>query len=217
MKWRYVALGVSILFMILLILFPHEIYDEFLWKYFIGPVVADATGHPVEYNGVEAYEGYSVISEIVYGIFMVIFIYLLHLFFERFGVNANLKFMISSLPFIIYGSVGRVLEDAGIFEKPLSYLFISPLIYIQIGILFTLSILCGIYLKERKKIIYSFIGINAFYILFYLIFLSSHQYKLHPLFFAIFSLLSLWIYISYGRDYNASLLSFGTLDRKSVV
>ena len=212
MRWRYVALvvAVAVFFIILLAIFPHEIYDNFLWKYFIGPVVADARGHPVEHNGVWAHEGYSMISEIVYGIFMVIFIYLIYLFFERFGVVVNLKFMFSSMPFIIYGSVGRVLEDAGAFEKPLSYLFISPLIYIQVGILFVISILCGIYLKEKKKIAYLFLGINVFYILFYLISFPSSS-TLHPLFFVIFSLLSLWIYISSDMDYNSSLLSFGSL------
>lgn len=213
MKLRYVAISVAIIFIISLVFFPEIVYDRFIWKYFVGPVVADAVGHKVSYHGIEAKEGYSIVSEIFYGLILILFLYLLYLFFERYGVKVNLKFILSSLPFILYGSISRVLEDAGIFEKPLSYLFISPVIYVQIGILFFISIIYGIHFKGNKKFLYGIITKNIIYILLYIFLLSAYsKYTLNPLIFGVFSIVSFGIYYKCDeKDYNAVLLSFGFL------
>ncbi len=213
MKWKYVALIVAIAFIASLILFPNIVYDRFIWKYFVGPVIADATGKPVEYHGVTAYEGYSIVSEIVYGIFLVAFIYILYLFFERYNIKVNLKFILAALPFILYGSVARVLEDAGVFNKPLSYLFISPVIYIQIGILFFISVFYGIRFKDNRTFVYSLVLKNIIYVFIYIfIFTKYCRYNLHPVLFALLSVFSFAIYLKFReRDYIASLFSFGFL------
>ncbi len=208
MKWRYIGVVAVISFIAALVLFPHIIYDKFIWKYFIGPVIADAVGHEVSYHGVVAREGYTIISEILYGLGLVAFIYLLYLFFEKYKINVNMKFILSALPFILYGSIARVLEDMGIFHEPLSYVFISPFIYAQIGILFFLSIIYGLHYKEEKKFVYILVAINIVYVLLYFV----ANLKLHPAIFILFSIISLLIYHKQKkRDYNASLLSFGML------
>ena len=203
MKKRYLILIFSL---ILLALF-HNIFLEFIWKYFIGPVIADATGRPASWRGIVAYEGYTIVSEITYGAFLILFIYIFYLFFERYGIKVNMKFIVSSLPFIAYGSISRVLEDAGAFSPPLSYFFISPLIYAQVGILFFISIMYGIKFKEEKKFLFAIIAINFIYALLYFIF----GFKLHPGLFAIVSLLSFFIYRKMEKDHNSSLFSFGIL------
>ena len=43
--------------------------------------------------------------------------------------EAGERFVISAIPLVILGGVSRVLEDADVFEPPIQYLFISPLIY----------------------------------------------------------------------------------------
>lgn len=213
MKLRYIAISSAIIFFISLVLFPNILYDRFIWKYFVGPVVADAVGHKVVYHGIEAKEGYTIVSELFYGLILILFLYLLYLFFERYGIKVNLKFILSSIPFILYGSISRVLEDAGIFEKPLSYLFISPVIYIQIGILFFISIIYGIYFKGNKKFLYGLITKNIIYTILYLFILSEYsKYTLHPLIFGVFSIVSFVIYYKCKeKDYNSVLLSFGFL------
>lgn len=213
MKLKYIALLTLITFIALLILFPNIIYDKFIWKYFVGPIIADATGHPVQHNGEWAYEGYTVVSEVVYGILLVIFIYITYLIFEKYGVKVDLKFILSAIPFILYGAFARVLEDAGVFSKPLSYLFISPLIYIQVGILFFLAIFYGLHFHDEKTFAYSLLIKNAIYVILYIfIFIKYCKYNLHPLFFALLSIFSFIIYhIHEEKNYNASLLSFGIL------
>ncbi len=219
MRLRYIAFATIIIFFLCLTLFPNIVYDRFLWKYFIGPVIADAVGHPVEYHGVKAYEGYTVISEIVYGVLLVLFVYLLYLFFEKYDVKVDLKFILCSLPFILYGSFARVLEDAGIFQKPLAYLFISPVIYIQIGIFFFLSILYGLKFKDAKTFAYSLAFKDIGYALLYIfIFTKYCKYNIHPAIFALFSIFAFYVYYKQEeKDYNASMLSFGLLTLSSAL
>ncbi|RLF31572.1 MAG: hypothetical protein DRM98_05395, partial [Thermoplasmata archaeon] len=56
-------------------LFPRIFYDQWIWKYYWGPVVADSMGETATFNGVEAREGYTIVSEITYGILVIIALY----------------------------------------------------------------------------------------------------------------------------------------------
>jgi len=201
-----------IAFVIALMLFPHELYDEFLWKYFIGPVIADALGHPVKHHGVVAKEGYTIVSEIFYAIGLLAAIYALYLFFKKVGVTPSKKFFVSTMPFILLGSFGRVLEDASILKPPLSYFFISPLIYIQISIYFSLALAFGIFIKKEKYFAWIVATIDALYTIFYFSYGDLFKYAIHPIIFVLISLFSIYIYMMFNeKDYNASLFSFGIL------
>jgi len=196
MKFKIkIALIAIFIFLLLLILFPHIIYDKFIWKYFIGPLEADAVGHPVKRDGVIAKEGYTIVSEIFYGIFLIIFIYLFYLFFEKYGINVDFKFILSSLPFVLYGAIARVIEDANIITPPLSYFFISPLIYAQVGILFFLSL----FLKKRFGILLLILNLVPLFLLSFLV----------SFIFAISSILSYYMYKKSEKDYNSSLFFLG--------
>ncbi len=170
-------------------------------------MIADATGRPAVRNGVVAYEGYTIVSELAYGAFLILFIYLSYLFFERYKIKVDLKFIIYSLPFIAYGSISRVLEDAGALPSPISYLFITPFIYAQAGILLFISIFYGIKFKEEKKFLLAIFVINICYALLYFIF----SLKLNPVIFAIISAITFFVYKRMDKDYNSSVFSFGFL------
>lgn len=217
MKLRYIGIAILIAFIIAFILFPHVIYDKFIWKYFVGPIIADAKGEPVSHHGIEAYEGYTIISEFFYGIGLIIFVYITYLLFEKYGIKVNYKFILSSLPFIIYGSIVRVLEDAGNFDEPLSYFFISPVIYIQVGTLFFTSIFYGLRFKNNRTFIFSLVIINVAYSILYIFLFSKYcKYDLHPLAFLLLTFISFLIYYKFKeKNYNASLFSFGILSLTS--
>jgi len=209
---KIVVMAAIIAFLVALLLFPHQLYDEFLWKYFIGPVLADALGHPVEYHGVVAREGYTIISEIFYAIGLLAAIYALYIFFEKMGIKPDKKFFISTLPFILLGSFGRVLEDSNLFKPPLSYFFSSPLIYLQISIYFSLALVFGIFIKKEKYFAAIIAILSSLYTIFYFFFGDFFKYAIHPLVFILVSLFSLYIYVLFDKkDYNASLFSFGIL------
>jgi len=144
------TLGLLFFFIALAIAFPHVIYDQFIWKYFWGPIVADANGvYSVEYNGVTAISGYNVVNTLTYAALTIVALYIVYRKLEgRTSEKDVEKFILALFPLIIYGSVARVLEDLGLFlSLPLQALFISPLIYIQILILF----LCIVFASKRTE------------------------------------------------------------------
>ncbi len=211
--WVAAAIVIILTFVIGLVLFPHIFYDQFIWKYFWGPVMADAAGHSVTYHGVEAAEGYTLVSELIYGLLLIVAIYGLYRLFIILGIVVNARFVLLSLPFVILGPVTRVLEDSGLFKEPLSYFFISPLIYAQIGIFFFLSLLFGRYVEKKgeKLTIFSLalLVITIFSIVCYTLLSSKMAYLFHPLLFIIFSLISFLIFFFSERDYLSAFFSIG--------
>ncbi len=125
-------------------LLAREIFwDSFLWRYFWGPVVADAEGDPVD--GVSA--GYNVVNTVTYGIILVVSFFGTFELIEHFEVNIDRSFVYSLLPWIILGGSLRSLEDAGLFADPLDKLMITPMIYLVIGFSAILLMLLGAYIS----------------------------------------------------------------------
>lgn len=57
------------------------------------------------------------------------------------------RFALALVPYIILGSVLRVLEDAGFFSEPVGYLMISPLIYIMVGLFTILMVALSLFIS----------------------------------------------------------------------
>lgn len=170
------------------VLFPSAVYDNWIWKYYWGPVVADALGREVEYHGVVAHEGYTLVSEITYGIIALICLYYIYKLLRRLDISIDWNLCISMLPFFLYGSMSRVLEDAGYFKIPLSYLFISPLIYVHIAVTAVGSILLGWFVEKNEKsyflVIYGLVA-TFIYTVFWLLCKDLVIHPLNPLVFAL--------------------------------
>ena len=151
----YFILSTILILIIGVMLFPNIFYDNFIWKYYWGPVVSDSLGTPVYHpplpdpNAVKAVEGYTIVSEITYGIILIIALYFIYKLLKKFEIKVNWKFALALMPYIIYGPVSRVLEDSDFFTPPTVYWFISPLIYLQIAIFAILFLLFGYYLENK--------------------------------------------------------------------
>lgn len=130
---------------------PSLVYDHWIWKHYWGPVVADAVGHAVEHNGVVANEGYTLVSEFTYGVIVVITLYYLYRLLKKLDVPVDWGFCLALLPVILFGSFSRVLEDTGYFRIPLTYWFISPLIYVQIAMYTLFFLLISWYVENKMK------------------------------------------------------------------
>ncbi|MFH1013237.1 MAG: DUF63 family protein [Thermoplasmatota archaeon] len=133
------------------LLLPDLFYDQFIWKYFWGPIVEDATNQHVIYHGVVPAEKFTLVSELIYGIFVIVAVYGLYRLLERWQIRAGFSFLLAALPYIIYGSVARVLEDAQLFTEPLVFWFVTPLIYFQ-GLFLALLFLVLGHVLEKKQI-----------------------------------------------------------------
>ncbi len=212
--WVVAVLAACLAFAVGLLVAPGIFYDHFIWKYFWGPIAADAAGHTLSYHGVRAAEGYSLVSEFVYGALLILLVYLMYRFFEFFDIKVDVPFFVASLPFIILGSTLRVLEDSELYEKPLSYFFISPVIYIQVGIYFFTAIMLGIYIERSSRKVRTFttaiLFIDAAYVVLYLIFAGKCNHPVNPMIVILFSAVSLALFVLLKKKNLAtSMFSLG--------
>lgn len=171
-----ICLALIIILIVLfgIVMFPSFFYDQWIWRYYWGPIVADASGGFATYNGIVAHEGYTMISEITYGIILILALYAIYRLLKRLNIEVNWRFALALMPYILFGPISRVLEDTGYFEEPIVYWYISPLIYLQIAI-FTISfLLLGYHLE--KKYSSSSITVNKVLFLGGLIFLVPSLY-----------------------------------------
>ncbi len=115
------------------ILWPEVFWDNFVWKYLAGPIVADAKREPQE--GIT--EGYNVVNTTMYALVLAVAVIGIWRAFTYLGIRVDGSYFIAMVPFVMLGSTMRALEDASLFSRDgvLVYLFISPIIYMIIGIL----------------------------------------------------------------------------------
>ena len=122
------------------IIFRGAIYDVF-WRYFWGPILADATGSAcavkrvstssgygsemvrgfevVQYTnmcsgleGIVAYPGYTYVSEIGYALILVLLLFAVAKVFSRMGIKLDKQLVFSLIPYMLFGGALRVVEDA---------------------------------------------------------------------------------------------------------
>ena len=148
----FILLLILFIVVVGVIIWPSVFYDNWIWKYYWGPVVADASGGTAVYNGVEAHEGYTMVSEITYGLLLIVALYLIYKLLKKLEIVVDWRFALSLMPYILFGPAGRVLEDAGYFKPPLVYWFISPFIYIQIAFYALFFLLIGWYLERKTRL-----------------------------------------------------------------
>jgi uncharacterized membrane protein len=144
-----IFLGIITLIIIGYLLAPTLIYDQWIWKYYWGPVVADASGHSIIYHGVTANEGYTILSEITYGVILVCALYGLYKLLKKLEIKIDWYFCLALFPYILFGPITRVLEDTNYFSEPAVYWFISPLIYFQTALYVLIFLFLGYYLQKK--------------------------------------------------------------------
>jgi len=161
---------VAILFLFLgCIFFPSIFYDNFIWKYFWGPITIDATNKIINLNGVEAADKFTWISELVYGLMIVYALYWCYRLIKRWKIPLDWNFFVGLFPYILFGVIARVFEDSGFFVEPFVYWFVTPLIYIQILLFVIIFLSLGYYLqihiKSKYMTVSNFLFVSGFLIL----------------------------------------------------
>ncbi len=146
MVWLLLILSPLAVMLIGLLLFPELFWDQFLYKYFWGPVVADKEGGSID--GI--LEGYNIINTVVYALLLALAVFGGYRAANRWGLNVDRMFIMSALPVFLLGGVTRALEDAYLFDGWIQYLFISPLIYFLVGAVFLIGGVAGYVVKKRS-------------------------------------------------------------------
>ncbi|SDJ42336.1 Uncharacterized membrane protein [Halovenus aranensis] len=160
--------------------FPQRVYDEVLWRYFIGPVRVDATEYDclvydkssaeiltpestsclADANQFVVTEGYTVTSTAGYIAILVFMLAGIYLLLDRFSLRPYRGFFYSLFPFMLFGGVLRTVEDSFIaaldagatpgLEYPVSALLISPFIYFTVFAIALGAFLLGKFLHGRE-------------------------------------------------------------------
>ncbi|MFO7927899.1 MAG: DUF63 family protein [Halobacteriota archaeon] len=159
--------------------FPRRVYDGFLWRYFWGPVDADAHGATCAvraggtterlYNqgacsaadGVVAAPGYTTVSTASYAVVLVFMLVGVLLLLRTLNVRLTPKFYVALLPYMLLGGALRVVEDTNVafiradlgmlIPYPSVALIISPFIYF-VMFAFTLAVLVSVVVLSRRGV-----------------------------------------------------------------
>ncbi len=109
---------------------------EFIKEYYIDSIVYK--------------EGYNPVNTLTFAIILIIAVYLIFRYLNRIGVPFDIKFSISNLAFVVLGSSVRIVEDAAFLKPPISYLFMTPFIYIIIFLITFPSLLISFKLRGKE-------------------------------------------------------------------
>ena len=146
----YIVPGILLIILTILILgsiFARDIFwDGFIWKYYWGPIVADAGG---DAKGLTS--SYNWVDTLTYGLILAISAYYIHRYFVKKDLRVSFYFFLALSPIILIGPSARVLEDMELFNEPLQYIFISPIIYIFLGLTTLLTIVLFRHIEVRFR------------------------------------------------------------------
>jgi uncharacterized membrane protein len=162
------------------IAFPRRVYDGFLWRYFFGPVDADAHGATcavrsggtterlygqtacASADGIVVTPGYTTVSTISYALVLIFMLVGVYLLLDRLDVEMSPRFYFALFPFMLLGGALRVVEDVNatfvreglemLIPYPAVSLIISPFIYFAMFAITLAALVAGILLDERGVI-----------------------------------------------------------------
>lgn len=112
-----------------------QIVWEFIKKYYINSMVYKT--------------GYNLVNSATWVILLALACIAVYKIIVKYKVRFDEHFIAGNLPYIVFGSSIRVIEDAGFIKPPLCYMFMSPFIYMVVfAIAFPVFVLS---LKLRRE------------------------------------------------------------------
>ena len=139
--------------------FPRLVWDRFLWRYFWGPVIADANGAVCAIRaggqtrmgastvdcssaaGAVAEPGYTTVSTVSYALVLLLLLFGVVFLLQRLDAGTDRGFFYALFPFMLFGGALRTVEDANVellregvslLPLPWTALIISPFIYFTV-------------------------------------------------------------------------------------
>ena len=103
---------------------------------------------------------YNHFDMVTYVIILFAGVYVVLKLLNRLKIKVDEEFVVATVPYILMGSVFRVIEDAKFLAPPVKYFFITPLIYFVIFAICFSVLLLARYL-ETKGIVQNYIRIYA--------------------------------------------------------
>ncbi len=125
---------------------------NFFYKYYVEPILLQS--------------GYNIVNTLTYGILLFVIGYGVYWILKKMKIKIDQRFFIGLFPFILLGSLIRVLRDAYILK---SYIFISPLIYFFVFFLAFPSLIISVLIERFYKLPYHILmlSIGSFLLVFF--------------------------------------------------
>ncbi len=146
-----ILLGVPLLVYILVQIDRSRFYDNFVWKYYWGPIVSDGLGRSQCVNDVCAQSGYNLVNTFTWALLLGVCILGLAQLISAFKAKMDSKLILGATAWVVSGSVWHVMQDVDLFVPPLEYIFITPPIYLLFGAFGVVSFLIGQYMAFVAK------------------------------------------------------------------
>jgi len=125
---------------------------EFIYKYYIDPIVLG--------------EHYNPVDTLTYALILLIAVYLVYRWLARSGVPVDRDLVLSTLPYVVLGGLLRVVEDTGLVPAPYRYLLVTPLIFFLVFGFTAISLVLARYLEGKGVVprfhpLYAGVGAGA--------------------------------------------------------
>lgn len=174
--WLAAFLGGVAVIVVAALAFRRRVYDGFLWRYFWGPVDADAHGASCAVrsggtterlysqsacraaDGIVVTPGYTTVSTVSYAIVLVFMLFGVLLLLRRLDVRMTSRVYLAMFPFMLLGGTLRVVEDVNVaflradagmlIPYPPVALIISPFIYFVMFVFTLITLVVSIYLAR---------------------------------------------------------------------
>jgi len=178
--WAAVVAGLALVATVGSLLFPERVYDEFIWRYYWGPVAADGKGAECavraggetefyysqqacsQASGVAAEPGYTVVSTVSYAVLLVLLLAGVYFLIERLEIEATVAKLYALFPWVLFGGALRTVEDASVallaatgdpaLPFPWTAAIISPFIYVTVFALAVVAIVASVWLERSGRI-----------------------------------------------------------------
>lgn len=109
---------------------------------------------PLDFSNFAQYfltEGYNPVNTTVFALIFVVAAYFIFKILRKLKVKIDARLGIAIAPFIVSGSVFRVLDDAGILS---GFAFVTPGIYVLIFLMTIITLVFSLYAEKKWKINY---------------------------------------------------------------
>lgn len=119
---------------------------EFIYKYYIDPI--------------EGGGAYTLVDTLTYALILIVAVFLIYRWMQRAGLAFDRQLLFATLPWVVFGGLARVVEDAGMLAAPWRYLLITPLIFFVIFFYAVVVLyLCHRLIGERGVRVYGMVGL----------------------------------------------------------
>jgi uncharacterized membrane protein len=120
--------------------------SDFFYKYYIDPI-----RYEQPYNAVET---------ITYALILIAALYLLYRWFNNSDFRVDGRFVLATIPYVIFGGVLRVVQDTRMIQSDAQFAIVTPFIYFVI-FAYTFGILLFSRYLERQKIVDDYLKVYA--------------------------------------------------------